>query len=282
MRRMATQRAGRTARFSSRSSPGYLIVLGPSDDYVLREIDENMVSRGEPGGRRYYAHAFIARDVKSDSESLVVNTTLRKTATVSGRVVGPDGEPIQNAWMISRLCLFPSTSAWLSWRASYHGSVKSGRFEVHGLDPDGEVPVYFLDPTHKLGATADFSGKSAAGGSVTVRLQPCGAATLRLVDASGKPVAGHRGSHLISMVVTPPYLFRHQEATMAVIDPTNYADGPVSDALGRIALPALIPEAPYHLSNFGKLGTQGDKDFTVKPGETLDLGDFVIAKPQVK
>ncbi len=259
-------------------SPGYLIVLGPSDDYVLREIDEHMVSRGEPGGRRYYAHAFIARDVKPESESLVVNVKLRPATTVSGRVVGPDGEPIQNAWMISRLCLFPLTYAWLSWRAHYHGSVKSGRFEVHGLDPDAEVPVYFLDPTHKLGATSDFSGKSAAGGSVTVRLQPCGAAKARMVDASGKPIAGYRGSRLISMVVAPPYLFRHQEATLAAVDSINYADGPVSDALGWITFPALIPGAPYRLSNF-KAGTQLYRDFTVKPGETIDLKDFVIEKP---
>ena len=261
-------------------SPGYLIVLGPSDDYVLREIDENMVSRGEPGGRRYYAHTFIARDVKPDSQSLVVNVILRPATTVSGRVVGPDGEPIQNAWMISRLCLFPSSYAWLSWRAHYHGSVKSGRFEIHGLDPDAEVPVYFLDPTHKLGATSDFSGKSAAGGSVTVRLQPCGAAKARVVDASGKPIAGYRGSRLISMVVAPPYLFRHQEATLAVIDTINYADGPVSDALGRIDFPALIPEAPYHLSVSFRTANPRDRDFTVKPGETLDLGDIVIEKPQ--
>ena len=157
---------------------------------------------------------------------------LRPAMTVTGRVVGPDGQPIQDAWMISRACLFPSTSAWLSWRAHHHGSVKSGRFELHGLDPDVEVPVYFLDPHHKLGATASFSGKSAAGGPVTVRLQPCGTAKARLVDTSGKPIAGYRGSYLISMVVTPPYLFRHQEATLAEIDKVNYADGPVSDALG--------------------------------------------------
>ncbi len=201
--------------------------------------------------------------------------------TVTGRIVGPDGQPIQNAWLISRACLFPSTSAWLLWRAFHHDSAKSGRFTVHGLDPEAEVPVYFLDPHHKLGATAIFSGKTASGGSVTVRLKPCGAAKARLVDSSGKPIAGYRGSHLVSMVITPPYLFRHQEATLAAIDTVNYADGPVSDALGRITLPALIAEAPYHLSLSFKSATQGDRDFTVKPGETLDLGDLVIPKPQV-
>jgi RNA polymerase sigma factor (sigma-70 family) len=260
--------------------PGYLVVLGPSEDYVLREIDEEMVYEGKPGGRRYSAHAFIACDVKPNSESLDVNVMLRSSKTVNGRVVGPDGQPIQDAWMISRVCLSPSTSAWLRWRGLHHGSVKSGQFEIHGLDPDTEVPVYFLDPHHKLGATADFSGKSAAGGSVTVRLQPCGTAKARLVDSSGKPISGYRGSHLISMVVSPSdSVFRYQEATLASIDTINYADSPVSDALGRIVFPALVPGAPYHLAIFGKAGTQSGKDFTVKPGETLDLGDFVIEKP---
>ena len=80
------------------------------------------------------------------------------------------------------------------------------------------------------------------------------------------------------MAVTPPYLFRHQEATLAAVDSINYAEGPVSDSLGWITFPGLIPEAPYRLSNF-KAGTQLFRDFTVKPGETIDLGDFVIEKP---
>jgi RNA polymerase sigma factor (sigma-70 family) len=259
-------------------SPGYLIALGPSDDYVLRGIDEGMVLEGKPGGRPYYAHAWIASDVKPNSRGLEVNVMLRTAMTVTGRVVGPDGQPVQDAWMISRVCPASSPSAWLLWRAFHHGSVKGGRFEVHGLDPDVEVPVYFLDPHRKLGASANFTGKSAAGGPVTIRLQPCGTAQARLVDVSGKPVVGDRAKYLISMAVTPPYLFRHQEATLAEIDKINYADGPVSDALGRIVLPALIAGAPYRLSNF-KTGTQRYKDFTVKAGETVDLGDFVIEKP---
>jgi hypothetical protein len=183
--------------------------------------------------------------------------------------------------MISRACISPSPSAWLSWRAQNHGSVKSGRFELHGLDPDAEIPVHFLDPHHKLGAAAGFSGRPAAGGAITVRLQPCGTAKARLVDAGGKPIAGYQGSRLVSMVVTVPSLFRHQESTLAVIDRINYGDGPVSDALGRIAFPALIPGAPYRISNF-KAETQRYKDFTVKAGETVDLGDFVIDEPQAK
>jgi hypothetical protein len=215
---------------------------------------------------------------------------LRPGMTVKGRVVGPDGQPIQDAWMISRVFLKPLSSAWLFWLGRHHGSVKSGRFEVHGLDPDAEVPIYFLDPHHKLGATVNFSGKSAAAGPVTVRLQPCGTAKARLIDASGKPISAYRGPGLISMVVTPgPSVSRQLEnearlaadgAPLVGIDSINYADGPVSDALGRIVFPALVPGATYRRSPRGTKGTPLSDEFTVKPGETLDLGDIVIEKPK--
>jgi RNA polymerase sigma factor (sigma-70 family) len=262
-------------------SPGHLVVLGPSDDYVLREIDSGLVRDGKPGGRRFYAHALVSCSPKPDGTSLDVTVTLRPAMPVSGRVIGPDGQAVESAWMISRVCIAPSPSAWWSWRANHHGSAKSGRFELHGLDSDAESPVYFLDPHHKLGAAVSFSGRSAAGEPITVRLQPCGAARARLVDTAGKPIAGYRGSRLVSMVVTAPYLFRHQEATLAVIDNINYGVGPVSDAAGRIAFPALIPGTPYRLSNF-KAGTQRFKDFTVKPAATVDLGDFVIEEPRAQ
>ncbi len=104
-----------------------------------------------------------------------------------GRVVGPDGRPVRDAVVISRVILQPTWIAWLPGRPYYHGAVRDGHFAVHGLADDTEVPVYFLDARHNLGATALLSGKSAADGPVTVRLQPCGAARARLVDPAGKP-----------------------------------------------------------------------------------------------
>jgi len=79
-------------------------------------------------------------------------------------------------------------------------------------------------------------------------------------------------------------LFAHQ-GTLADIDPTNYGSGPVSDIQGRIALPALIPGATYRIidrsTSRDPIGPQVRKEFTVKPGETLNLGDVLIEKPQV-
>ncbi len=81
----------------------YLIVLGPSEDYVLQETGERMIQQGQPGGRRMYAHAFIAYDLKSGGDTRDVNVVLRRGMTVKGQVIGPDGQPVQDARMVSRI-----------------------------------------------------------------------------------------------------------------------------------------------------------------------------------
>ncbi len=184
-----------------------------------------------------------------------------------------------------------------SWTGRHHGRVRNGRFEVHGLDPDTEVPVYFLDPKRKLGGVVNLSVKSAAGGPVTVRLEPCGAARARLVDPGGKPFAGRlpRGFLIFSMVVTPgpprstakdqAGLLSADEDDLTSVDPVNYENEPVSDADGRITFPALIPGATYRFIDYtaavrGETGPELRKEFTVKPGETVDLGDIRIEKPR--
>jgi hypothetical protein len=46
-------------------------------------------------------------------------------------------------------------------------------------------------------------------------------------------------------------------------------------------MPNLIPGAPYRLidRSVPQKGEQIRKEFTLKPGETLDLGDVLIEKP---
>ena len=70
---------------------------------------------------------------------------------------------------------------------------------------------------------------------------------------------------------------------VARFDPIHYRKGLVSDDQGQLSLPALIPGAVYRIYD----NTKGDdsepqlrKEFTVKPGELLDLGDILIEKPR--
>jgi RNA polymerase sigma factor (sigma-70 family) len=278
-------------RIAARPGPGYLIVRGPSDDHVFQEFGQNLIRGGHPGGPRTYAHAFIACDVKPGGEGYEVNAELRRGVTLQGRAIGPDDRPVRDARIIARLFLYPPFRSWTFWLGSEHGRVRDGRFELHGLDPDAEVPIHVFDPKHQLGATVRVSGKSASGGPITVRLEPCGTATARFVAAGGKPVTGYHP--MIRMVVTPgadPFTEEDkagrllvEQAALSVIDPLNYGTGPVSDGQGRVTLPALIPGASYRIYDSTTLGGAGSrpirKEFTVKPGETLGLGDIWIEKP---
>ena len=171
---------------------------------------------------------------------------------------------------------------------------RNGRFELHGIDPDAEVPVSFLEPKSQLGATVHISGKSAGGEPIVVKLQPCVAAKARLVGPDGKPLGGFTPRLLISMVVTPGEnsLIKARkdgtlvadQAVLQAIDPINYRKNEASDSQGRIVLPALIPGATYRIidrsTNRTPDGPQLRKEFTVQAGETVDLGDVLIAKPQ--
>jgi hypothetical protein len=297
--------------------PGYLCIKGPSDDYVLEEIDNRMLDQGQPGGWRIYAHAYMGLDLKPGIDIKEIHVALRRGVSVSGHVVGPDGQPVQDAWFISRIILDPRLGAQRSWNG-IRGNARKSRFELHGLDPVVETPVYFIDPKRKLGATVDlssksialmtianrtgrvgvgatiaFSDKSMARGPITVRLEPCGAAGARFVDPEGKPVAGRLPRDFsIRMVVTPgpPRSRAPEQAGLLFADDTelnqvdsiNYQNELVADAEGRVTLPVLIPGATYRFVDYG-MGRQAipeiRKEFTVKPGETIDVGDILVNKP---
>jgi len=280
--------------FAIAPQPGHLVIGAPSDDYVTQEIGDRLLFEGQPGGRRAYGHAFIACDPKADNAPLEFNIPLRRGSTIRGRVIGPEGQPVHDAWLFSRVILGRSASAWRNWNAREHGHARGGRFELHGVDSATEYPVYFLEPNRKLGATAHLSGSSPGGPPVIIRLESCGVARARLVNSDGKPIAARLPSTFITLVVTPGPLFSGaqsnpgrlfaDEAALSAVDPVNHSIPMVSDAEGRIEIPVLIPGATYRFVDRSTVrdpgGSQVRKEFQVKPGETLDPGNICIEKPQ--
>jgi beta-lactamase regulating signal transducer with metallopeptidase domain len=290
-----------TFRIAAPPGRGYLVVQGPDDDHVLREIGaEGGYLQARPGRRRFYASAYRAVDLKPDEPEQEIDLAVRRGAAVQVRPVAPDGQPIRDAWVYSRIILqsMPAGGAgWKEWRVfdeRHRGHARDGRFTLHGLEPDVEVPAYFLEPGRKLGAVARFSGRSAANGPVVVRLEPCGTARARLVGPDGKSLARYPAAPLVSMVIAPgpPYLGSSakdgppfaQEESVNRLDPVNYTGMHPSDAQGRVIFPALIPGAAYRIVDYTPAVDGRDdivrKEFTVKPGETLDLGDILIARPR--
>ena len=139
----------------------------------------------------------------------------------------------------------------------------------------------------------DISGKDA-GEDVTIRLEPCGQAKARFVGPDGKPVAKKQPHFEIVATPGPTSISRDKgeqselaadASLVANVDRKHYWNLPGTDDEGRITLISLIPDAMYRIIDFSTVGDdmkgiQIRRDFTVKSGQTLDLGDIVIAKPQ--
>jgi hypothetical protein len=165
---------------------GYLLVVGPTLDYVPKQIGSRTIYEdGRPGGWRTYAHAIIAYEVADGEEAHEVAATLRPGQVVRGRVTGPEGEPVTDAAIFTRHQFDPLNLVWLGHHVIH---ARDSRFVLHGLDSEESTPVYFLDADHQWGTTVELSGKQA-GAEVTVRLERCGQARARFVGPDGQPVA---------------------------------------------------------------------------------------------
>jgi hypothetical protein len=264
--------------------PGHLLVLGPTLDYVHVATSWGQLEYGTPGRERLYPDGLVAVDLNPKSKEHTVTVSLRRGMTVKGWVLGPDEKPVDQFKVLSRSYI-PSGYSW--WRRLHVAEGRDGRFELPGCDPEKPLTVYLFDPKNELGATVTVSGKHAAEGHVTIRLERCGTAVARFVTApasvdgqgaaneTGRPLANHAPLPL-ELVLTPGatrFSFEvgydddnKQELEADWMDVPNlgpaqypkYPNAPFStNAEGRITFPALIPGAMYRIVHFRP---EADKD----------------------
>jgi RNA polymerase sigma factor (sigma-70 family) len=249
--------------------PGHIAFKGSLYDYALQTLDTAKMWTGRPGGAPLYTHDVVELDLKPETKTHEVNATLRRAVTLQGQVLGPDGKPVSQALLLCSFHLRDQNSR-SGYEYDYYREpilVKDGRFTLPGCDPKATFPVYFVDFKNQWGATVKLSGEQA-GKPITVRLERCGSAKVRLVDQEGKPVA-KRGISVL-LWLEPAITFRE---TYYGIDGSHRLEL-VSDEQGRLTLPALIPGAKYMVASW-----IARQEFTVKAGETLELPDIKV-EPQ--
>jgi RNA polymerase sigma factor (sigma-70 family) len=264
---------------------GHLLVFGPTSDYIHTVIGSRTLLNGQTGGERWYAHRIIPYEVKDGESPRALNAELRRGKTIRGRLVDALGRPVVDAVIITRLHIEPVNPFWRGEWSEQHRA-RDGHFEVHGLDPKSPVLSYFLDAEHELGAAVELAGEQSDK-ELTIRLEPAGQAKARFVRPDGRPFANFFPQ--LQLVATPgPPAFRRNEndppgladdaVNVMAIDRKHYVQRrqPLSAADGRITLPALIPGALYRLSVNGGNGRPFHKDFSVKSGESIDLGDISV------
>ena len=275
--------------------PGKGHLLGPGPDARLRPRRDRrrdaLLRAGSPAALRFYAHDIIAYEVQAGEAPHELTRTLRPGKTLRGRVVGPAGETVQDA-------VDPHPAADRSHRTSTwqdHNFIhaRDGRFELHGFDPEKAAPVYFLDADHEWGAAVELSGKQAGEeltdpppavrpgeGAVRrarrqARRQAAAWPYFQIPDdpgptpafylERGERVGGRRGLPAQRRSQALPERHRHRRRR-----PRH---------LSRPDPRCVVPDQRLVHRERSEKGTPIRKDFTVKPGETLDLGEILVEKP---
>jgi hypothetical protein len=110
------------------------------------------------------------------AEGPALDFPLPPARTLQGNVVGPDGEPLTGVSVIG-LTAFPDSDI-----------LGNSAFAVTGLNPQRPRDLFFRHKGKALGKVLTVQGDEPE--PLTVRLEPCGSASGRLVDGRGKGVAG--------------------------------------------------------------------------------------------
>jgi hypothetical protein len=187
--------------------------------------------------------AVVEINPKPGDESITCDLIAVPARSMKGTVLGPDGKPLAGA------------------RQYRWDTLPGSEFTVWGL-PEGKLPkpwqIELVHEGRKLAGFVTVYGDEKE--PLQVRLQPWGTVTGRLVTPQGEPLSGLKVS-CIPRVGDHVYL---------------------ADEQGRFRIEGLTPGLKYKEVYVSKEGRvlpilSGEpKNLTVKPGETLDLGDLKV------
>ena len=203
-------------------------------------------------------HAIVAIEPAEDARYLDCDVVLDPGAQRSGIVVGPDGQPVSGCKAVN---LYPHTMSFND------VTLTSEAFTATALDPKHPRPLFFRHEAKKLAGLVMARGDES--GPITVRLQPAGTVTGRLLDDHGDP------RHDVRIDV------RHAEGQFGPRYYYPFLEAPLGHD-GRFRIEGMIPGVTYDLNAIAALRLLGDLATGVKlqPGETRDLGDVKVKRSQ--
>ena len=184
-------------------------------------------------------HALAEVDIDPPAESATVDLQVDPGRTLVVTAVDPEGKPIGG-----------TTVRGLTDGGGREIKEESPSFEVRSLDPSKPRNVVVKHEGRKLVGLVQLKGDEP--GPITVRLEPWGTITGRIVDDDGNPRGG-----------------------------LNVASVPVGRD-GRFRFEGMVPGHKYEASaaqGYRGIGTLY-RDVIVGPGEVKDLGDLKVIPPR--
>jgi RNA polymerase sigma factor (sigma-70 family) len=275
------------------TGPVRLLAFGPTQGYIARPISQwdNEAGRQSwclkptsPAHPTAYCHAETFLELTANKAIPPVTMTLRKGRVIEGEVISANGQPVSRAVLLCSGHVSPLRFQW-----GQPMVVERGRFVLPGCEEDRVYTVLVLDTKEGQGAMARVSLNGAA---PRIRLEPCGAAQVRL-DTRNRPLPP-------SFPAVYPPLFLRLPKPHAVgeqpkpsdtadlvedfgIDVVAMQDNRRVGKDGELTLPCLIPGAEYILSwqtERGALSLPHTRTFRVKSGELRKLPSVVPGVPR--
>jgi RNA polymerase sigma factor (sigma-70 family) len=190
----------------------------------------------------YNALAMIEPDAKADK--LTRDVALRPARTLQGTVTGPDGKPLAGA-----------TAYGLGSNLFGHTTLNTPEFTVISLNPRRTRQLLFVHKEKGLGYYQEIRGD--AEGPLTIKLQPLGSASGRVVDKDGQPRAG------LALTVNRTRLL---------------GDGVQvkTDKEGRFRAEGLVPGQKYDIWEANTARPGSVRNVLVESGKDKNLGEVTI------
>ncbi len=211
-------------------------------------------------------HALAEVNPAEGAESVQSDFQLDPGQTLTGTVLDPAGKPLAGAHYNG-----PSEEG-------YWKPLSSDAFTINSYRPDKPRKVLFVHLERKLAGSLVVEG--VQGAPLSVRLQPWGVVTGRVVDAEGKPMSDVDIHDLNSQ------LPRHLRVKAPDGEVRRVWESSLTDRDGRFRIEGLTAGITYRLSTWdrraGKYLGSLFADVTAEAGQTKDVGELKIQKTKTK
>jgi protocatechuate 3,4-dioxygenase beta subunit len=142
--------------------------------------------------------------------------------------------------------------------------LRIAELDVTELSPTEKRPIFIHHAERDIGQVVLVAGDGEH--MLTVTLEPCATIKARLLDYQGEPLGGA----MVRMDLNPSGDFVPSAANAS------------TDEQGRLVIPNVLPGSDYSLMiDQSRIGMRGLKDkLSIKPGETIDLGDIRLKESE--
>jgi hypothetical protein len=208
----------------------------------------------------YHTVAEINLDPKAESATLDLQVDPGRTIAVTP--VDPEGRPVAG-----------TMATGVSDLSSTEHPQPSPTIEIYALDPSRPRRVIVTHAGRKLIGSIYLKGDET--GPLTIRLQPYGTVTGRIVDEDGRP---RGGLGMMSAGGSMPA----RPAEQGILPGGNIGGGIRIGRDGRFHIEGLVPGLKYSAGASEGFWDYGElfQDLTVASGEIKDLGDLKIVPPK--